>query len=190
MIPSSLYRFILFFVVAVGLFLLGLYIGRAGQPEVVESVRIDTVFYEKPKPTSVEARPVTVRAPRLIFAERVVEVGVEPAIATVATFESDSVDVEISIETLQYEDSTYRAQVSGPRIGQYGPQLDWIEQYNRTVTQSVARRSRFAITVGAGVGLTPKGFQPIIAITGGFILFQEQEKHYKNGASYAPAHNK
>lgn len=190
MIPSSLYRSILFFVVACGLFLLGLYVGRAGHPEVVESVRIDTVFYEKPKPISVEARPVTVRVPRLIFADRVVEVGVEPAIATVATIGSDSVDVEISIETLQYEDSTYRAQVSGPRIGQYGPQLDWIEQYNRTITQSVARRSRFVITVGAGVGLTPKGVQPIIAVTGGFILFQRQEKHYKNGASYAPARNK
>lgn len=163
----------LFFVVTVGAFLLGLYWGRAGQPKVVKEVRIDTVFYERPQPVNVEARPVMVRVPRLIFAERAVEVSTEPMTATVATSERDSVDIEVSIETLQYEDSTYRAQISGPRIGQYGPQLDWLEQYNRTITPTVTKRSRFAVTVGVGVGLTPKGVQPIACVSGGLILWQK-----------------
>ena len=162
----------LFFVV-VGAFLLGLYLGRVGQPEVTKEVQIDTVFYERPLPINVEARPVTVRAPRLIFAERIVEVSDAPATAAIATSEQDSVDVEVSIETLQYEDSTYRAQVSGPRIGQYGPQLDWLEQYNQTITQTVTKRSRFAVTVGVGVALTPKGIQPIACVSGGYILWQK-----------------
>lgn len=162
----------LFFVV-VGAFLLGLYLGRVGQPEVTTEVQIDTVFYERPLPINVEARPLVVRAPRLIFAERVVEVRTGPATATIATSEQDSVDVEVSIETLQYEDSTYRAQISGPRIGQYGPQLDWLEQYNQTITQTVTKRSRFAVTVGVGVGLTPKGVQPIACVSGGYILWQK-----------------
>ena len=37
-----------FFVVfvATGLFLLGYFIGRAGMPEVVETIKIDTIYYE------------------------------------------------------------------------------------------------------------------------------------------------
>ena len=163
-----------FFVVfvATGLFLLGYYLGRAEQPEVVETVKIDTVYYEKPQPIKVEARPLAVRVPNMIFAERIVEVAGEAQIVKVAT-EQDSVDVAISIETLQYEDSTYRAQVSGPRIGQYGPRLDWFETYNRTTTQLVTKRHRFAVTAGVGLGYTFKGIQPFVGVSAGVILWQK-----------------
>ena len=163
---------VFFVVVATGLFLLGYFVGRAGTPEVVETIKIDTVYYERPQPIKVEARPVTVRVPRLLFAERIGEVEGATKVVKVATGQ-DSVDLAVNIETLQYEDSTYRAQVSGPRIGQYGPQLDWVETYNRTVTQSVTKRHRFAVTAGAGIGLTPKGIQPFFGVSAGVILWQK-----------------
>ena len=163
---------VFFVVVATGLFLLGYFVGRAGTPEVVETIKIDTVYYERPQPIKVEARPVTVRVPRLLFAERIGEVEGATKVVKVATGQ-DSVDLAVNIETLQYEDSTYRAQVSGPRIGQYGPQLDWLETYNRTVTQSVTKRHRFAVTAGAGIGLTPKGIQPFFGVSAGVILWQK-----------------
>jgi hypothetical protein len=84
----------------------------------------------------------------------------------------DSVDVKIDIETVIYEDTTYRAQVSGPRIGQYGPQLDWVQAYQKTITQTVTKKSRFAVTAGVGVGLTPAGIQPIVGVSAGIILWQ------------------
>lgn len=163
-----------FFVVFVagGLFLLGYFVGRAGMPEVLETVKIDTVYYERPQPIKVEARPVTVRVPQMLFAERIVEVEGVTKIVKVAAGQ-DSVDLAVNIETLQYEDSTYRAQVSGPRVGQYGPQLEWFETYNRTTTQTVTKRSRFAVTAGAGVGLTPKGVQPFVGLSAGIILWQK-----------------
>lgn len=163
-----------FFVVvaATGLFLLGYFVGQAGTPEVVETIRVDTLYYEKPMPVNVEARPVTVRVPQMMFAERIVEVEGETKVVKVATGQ-DSVDLAVNIETLQYEDSTYRAQVSGPRVGQYGPQLDWLESYNRTVTHTVTKRSRFAVTLGVSFGVTPKGVQTMLGASAGVIVFQK-----------------
>ena len=169
--PHILTVFFVVFVAA-GLFLIGYVVGRAGVPEVVETIRVDTLYYEKPMPVKVEARPVTLRVPQMMFAERIVEGEGGTKVVKVATGQ-DSVDLAVNIETLQYEDSTYRAQVSGPRIGQYGPQLDWLETYNRTVTQSVTKRHRFAVTAGAGVGLTPKGIQPFVGVSAGVVLWQK-----------------
>lgn len=169
--PHILTVFFVVFV-ATGLFLLGYFVGRAGMPEVVETIKIDTLYYEKPQPVKVEARPVMVRVPQILFAERVVEVEGETKIVKVATGQ-DSVDLAVNIETLQYEDSTYRAQVSGPRIGQYGPQLDWFETYSRTTTQTVTKRNRFAVTAGAGVGLTPKGILPMVGVSAGVVLWSK-----------------
>ena len=44
---------------------------------------------------------------------------------------ADSVQMKVAMETRPYSDSTYRAQVSGPRIGNLRPTLDWIETYDR-----------------------------------------------------------
>lgn len=42
--------------------------------------------------------------------------------------------IPLILEQKVYEDSTYRAVVSGPAIDQYGPQLDSISVYRKTVT--------------------------------------------------------
>lgn len=134
--------------------------------EVVETSRIDTVYYAKPEP--VRVLPPTfarVKVPRLVFARDTVYRTV------VVPDGGDSVELAVAVECKQYGDSTYRAQVSGPRIGTLGPSLDWIETYNRTSTRSVARRKRFAFTAGVGVGYTPQGFQPSVGVQVGVVLW-------------------
>lgn len=162
-------------VIALALFFGGYYLGTTSvEPIVEESVRVDTVYYENPTIAKVEARPVTVRVPRLIFAEDVKDDNFPNITHTESKplIIKDSVDVKIDIETVIYEDTTYRAQISGPRIGQYGPQLDWMQSYQKTITQTVTKKSRFAVTAGVGAGLTPAGIQPIVGLSAGVILWQ------------------
>lgn len=165
---------VLLLIVATLIFSCGYFLGsRSVEPIIEESVRVDTVFYPKPIISQVEAHPVTVRVPRLIFAD--VKENNFPNIAEHNDNEviiNDSVDVKIDIETVIYEDTTYRAQISGPRIGQYGPQLDWVQSYQKTITQTVTKKSRFAVTAGVGVGLTPAGIQPIVGVSAGVVLWQ------------------
>ena len=166
---------ILLLIVATLIFSCGYFLGsRSVEPIIEESVRVDTVFYPKPIISQVEARPVTVRVPRLIFAEDVKENNFPNITHTESKplVIKDSVDVKIDIETVIYEDTTYRAQISGPRIGQYGPQLDWVQSYQKTITQTVTKKSRFAVTAGVGVGLTPAGIQPIVGVSAGVVLWQ------------------
>ena len=61
-----------------------------------------------------------------------------------------------------YQDSTYRAVVSGPSIGQYGPSLDTISVYQRTKVITVTNNvrippSRWSWGVQAGVGVNAGG---------------------------------
>lgn len=163
---------VLLLISLLGSFYLGVKYGRS-DVEIIHS--IDTVYYEKPTIAKVETHPITVRVPRLIFAGDVKENNF-PNISNTESKSleiSDSVEVKIDIETAIYEDTTYRAQISGPRIGLYGPQLDWVEVYNTTTTKTVTKRNRFAITAGVGAALTPKGIQPTIGIQAGIILWSK-----------------
>lgn len=165
---------ILLLLVATSIFVCGYLFGsRSVEPVVEKIIKVDTVYYKNPTIAKVEAHPVTVRVPRLIFAD--VKENNFPNIAERNDNEviiNDSVDVKIDIETVIYEDTTYRAQISGPRIGQYGPQLDWVQSYQKTITQTVTKKSRFAVTAGVGVGLTPAGIQPIVGVSAGVVLWQ------------------
>lgn len=76
---------------------------------------------------------------------------------------SDTVFASLPREEKVYEDSTYRAVVSG-----YLPSLDAIDVYRREViinNETLIReryRKRWSLTVGpqVGIGYTPKGWQP------------------------------
>lgn len=83
----------------------------------------------------------------------------------------DSVTMYIELEQRIYEDSLYRAQVSGPKVGQLYPTLDWVEVYNQTRIQTVTKRNRFAVTAGVGAAYTPQGFQPTIGVQFGIVLW-------------------
>ena len=120
---------------------LGQYVSR---PEVVERVRVDTVFYERPKPFAVTERPVAVNVPRMLFApadtvDRTVVVG-------------DSAQMEIAVRTLEYRDSTYYARVVGPVVGTLGPRLDYFETYNKTIERVQLVREPYAWELGPALG--------------------------------------
>lgn len=83
----------------------------------------------------------------------------------------DSVDVLVPITQKVYEDSTYRAYVSG-----FNASLDSIFVHRRTeyITSTKVVKSkpkRFSIGVQAGYGITPKGFQPYIGVGVSVNLF-------------------
>lgn len=132
-------------IVLVATFLGGWWLGRyVSRPETVERVRVNTVFYERPRPFAVTERPVTVNVPRMLFApadtvERTVVVG-------------DSVPVTVTERTLEYRDSTYYARVVGPVVGPLGPRLDFIETYNKTVERVQFVREPYAWELGPALG--------------------------------------
>lgn len=99
---------------------------------------IDTVRIEKPVPV-----------------ERVVVRSDTIAVVDTVAF-ADTLYVPVPIEQVMYEDSTYRAQVSG-----WHPSLDWIEVYQRTqvITERIPdkRRWTWGVSAGAGVFIGPDG---------------------------------
>lgn len=148
----------------------GYWLGRSSS-DIIRSttVRVDTLFYERPTPVRVlPPTYASVRVSRTLFAPA------DTVVRVVGDSSTDSVDMCVTIEHKPYQDSTYRAQVSGPRIGNLGPTLDWIETYNRTTerVQTVTKRSRFAVTAGVGIGCTPQGVQPYVGVGVGLILWQ------------------
>lgn len=80
---------------------------------------------------------------------------------------TDSAEVEIPITRNVYEDSLYRAVVSG-----YMASLDTLEIYSRREVVTVSRPpKRWHIGVSAGFGMTPRGFQPVVAATLTYSLY-------------------
>lgn len=128
----------------------------------------DTIPYYKPIPKdSTVIRYVTVRLP---IADDFPNENNnnEQNIRQAGNFDAenipDSADVVIPITQKVYEDSTYRAWVSG-----YNARLDSMVVYRpvRYVTMTVKEPpSRFSWGVQMGMGMTPKGLQPYIGIGG------------------------
>lgn len=171
--------------IAVAALVCGFLLGRrtAGQVvAVTETVRVDTVYRDRPAAVRIDRRPATVSVPRLLFAgqPRTAEAAADttevtmPADDSMAVTAPDSVSVQVRIETRIYEDSLYRAQVSGPVVGPLAPSLDWISvrDRTRTVTETVVRRHRFAVTAGVGAAWTPRGIQPTVGVQVGVVLWR------------------
>ena len=152
--------------------LLGIALGwflRPPQRIVEVEQRIDTVYYAKPTPIAVSTERRIVNVPRLLFAPAdTVKIVQTVAVAD----EGDSVTLDVAIEHREYRDSTYRAIVSGPVVGDLRPTLDEIETYNRTTTITVERPKRFAVTAGVGAAYTPKGFQPYVGVGVGVVIWR------------------
>ena len=136
----------IWYIVALAAFFFGGWLlGRHyAQPEIVERVRVDTVFYERPQPFAVTERPVAVNVPRMLFApadtvDRTIVVG-------------DSVQITVTERTLEYRDSTYYARVVGPVVGTLGPRLDYFETYNKTVERVQLVREPYAWELGPALG--------------------------------------
>lgn len=129
-------------------YLLGRRTARATEPECivqVDTLRIrDTLLIEKPMPVEV----------------RVVDTMLVTVADTIRL--SDTVYLRLPREIKRYEDSLYRAQVSG-----YRPALDWIEVYPQTevVTRNifVGLRKRWGLGLQAGFGAYASGGQVRLA---------------------------
>lgn len=143
-------RNILFILLLIGLFTAGYHTGRKSvEVKTVERIRIDTIFYEKPKPFTASVKYVTANIPHILFmpSDTVRE-------SVIVKVRPDSSEMRLAMERKEYRDSTYFAVVSGPAIGDYHPQLDWIETYNttRTRTHVSSKVKRWGIGVTTGYG--------------------------------------
>lgn len=137
---------------------------RASRPEVVDTVRIDTIFYERPEPVRISDNMVTVNIPRILFATKYPEpTDVSNQDTTQVTNKAgDSITIPVTLRTLEYRDSTYYARVVGPVVGDLSPYLDYIETYNTTTTrmQTVKKRRRFGLDAIAGTEYAQTGWAP------------------------------
>lgn len=130
-------------------------------PEVKTKTKIDTVYKEKPVPYKVETvetkyvyLPSEPSPPDTVYIEREVTI-------------VDSVKVAIDIERKVYQDSTFKATISGPRIGNYGPILDDISIYSRTETKIVEKPYPFLVPY-----ISFGGGKNILGIGGGVTIKQ------------------
>ncbi len=123
--------------------------------DTVTLVRVDTLVVERPVPVRV----------------------VEQRTDTLAVYrDQDTVRVPVPIAQYQFRDSLYALDVSG-----YGVSLDRLEVYPRTVFQTIQTttervvkdRRRWALTVGPGVGYGPRGVQPYLGVSFGFVLWSK-----------------
>lgn len=153
-------RWIVAAVALVAAFFGGWWLGqRAARTRIVERVRVDTRFYERPTPFAAAERTLEVNVPRLLFApsdtvERMVVVG-------------DSVRITVTERTFEYRDSTYYARVVGPVIGSMSPRLDYIETYNTTTTTTQLLkppRNTFLLSANAGFDYARAGWSPFAEI--------------------------
>ena len=104
-------------------------IGRwGGSPKVVTEIRWDTLTIEKPIPYEVEK-------------VRTEYVYVHTPSDTVVIERVDSVLVAVDIERRVYQDSLYRAIVSGAVVGDIHPTLDHIDIYSRNETRVIEHKA-------------------------------------------------
>lgn len=176
-------RWITAAVVLAAVFLVGWLLGRRmSRPEVVETVRIDTVFYERPQPVSVSDNVVMVDVPWMIFvdqrpsADSITNQDTIQDTIQVTNQGRDSVQMQVILRTLEYRDSTYYARVVGPVVGSLAPRLDYIETYNTTITrtETVERFNRFSLDATFGTEYAQSAWSPYaeLAFTVNFKKFK------------------
>lgn len=135
--------------------------GRAVRQGITETVRIDTVYFERPQPVSVSDKVATVDVPKFIFARDTVMLQADAGnVASNVASNVDSIPVQVTLRTLEYRDSSYYARVVGPVVGTLAPRLDHIETYNRTVVRTVTERRRMMLSAGVGAEYSRAGWMP------------------------------
>lgn len=150
----------------------------------VDSVKtqVDTSVTASPEPA--ETRPRDTVYIKVYLSKKDPEIAENvPGIAENVPGIADSVlYLPVLLEQKVYEDSTYRAVVSGPSIEQYGPRLDSISIYSRKTTVYQTKTvcvepSPWSFGVTAGVTVTGKGVEP--GITAGVTYTIWRPKKHK-----------
>ncbi len=134
-----------------------------GSPIESEPARTDTVVV---RDTIREPIPVPVVRTVVCYDT------VRTALPVVDSLPGDSAAVVLPIERKTYKTEDYKAVVEG-----YKPSLVEMEVYRQStiVTNTVVqpRRPRWALTVGPGVGYGPRGVQPYVGVSFGFVLWSK-----------------
>ena len=117
---------------AIGLMVTSFIIGRKSVniPEITTEIRWDTLTIEKPVPYKVEkvrTEYVYVPTPSDTVVKEIVRV--------------DSVLVAVDIERRVYQDSSYRAIVSGAVVGDIRPTLESMDIYAKTETRIIEHKA-------------------------------------------------
>lgn len=168
---------VLFSILLIILLIVTFILGRKSVdiPEAKTETRIDTVYKEKPVPYKVETVETKyVYLPSEPTPPDTVYMNKETAIV-------DSVKVAIDIERKTYQDSTFKATISGPRIGDFGPNLDDISIYSRTETKIVEKPYPFLVPY-----ISFGGGKDILGIGGGVTIKQKVDL----GAKYLRVEDK
>lgn len=154
---------ILFSILLITLLVITFILGRKSVdiPEVKRETKIYTLCIEKPIPYKVETikteyvyLPSEPSPPDTVYMNN-------------ETIKVDSVKVAIDIERKVYQDSTFKATISGPRIGEYGPNLDDINIYSKTETKIVEKPYPFLVPY-----ISFGGGKDILGIGGGVTIKQ------------------
>ncbi len=143
------------------------------------SVFVDTIPYYKPIPKdSVVIRYINKRLPTVKGEETPVKkdslenrqvTEAEDLLCKQEPELSDSADVLIPITQKVYEDSTYRAVISG-----YNVSLDEMLVFPKREVLTIrpqTKPKRWGVGVQAGYGITPAGFQPYLGVGITYNLF-------------------
>lgn len=118
---------------AIGLMTASFVIGRNSvQPTITTEIRWDTLTIEKPVPYKVEK----VRTEYVYVSTPSDTVVLEREVVRV-----DSALVAVDVERRVYQDSLYRAVVSGAAVGDIHPTLDHIDIYSRSETRIVEHKA-------------------------------------------------
>lgn len=113
----------------ISLIALSFFMGRKSvQPTITTKIKWDTLRVEVPVPYEVEK-------------VRTEYVYVHTPADTVVTERVDSVLVAVDVERRVYQDSLYRAVVSGAVVGDIHPTLDHIDIYSRNETRIIEHKA-------------------------------------------------
>lgn len=155
--------------------LLGWWLCSRGQiSTTATTTKVDTLKYYKPIPLPAnELSSKTLQLPKLIFAPA------DTVVKTIVQTErGDSVEVSFPVEQRVYQDSTYKAVISGAVVGNRRPTLDYIETYNRTTTSEVVfKPKKVRPYIGASVGILGTWS---VGVGGGLLI----KDHHAVGAEY------
>lgn len=141
------------------------------QVEERREIYIDTIAYRRPVPVdSLVVRYVTEKLPLADNLNEPIDTVSVDTLVTVGRGETkDSIEVVLPITQKVYEDSTYRAYVSG-----YHPALDSINIFRRNEVvyiRSPTKPKRWSIGIQVGYGITPRRAEPYIGIGISYDLF-------------------
>lgn len=133
-------------VAIVATLVISFFIGRCtSTPEIITKTTIDTLFVTKPTPLpNVDVE--SIKLPIHLYHTDTVVV-------------HDTIYIPVDIVKKTYQESSYKAVISGPKVDKYEPTLDYLEVYNQTTT--ITEKSKtplFTPFITGGIPVNNIGF--------------------------------